>query len=856
MRTPLIDVLNMLVQTHRKQHLLSKQHYQKTHISPNIALHPQQLESLAQVRSALETHHGVILANDVGSGKTFVALAAASEYTTTHIIAPPTLLPMWRNAIKLFFNNSASGSFSLHSLALFSRTPSPRLSHGQNTLVIIDEAHHLRNSNTIRYRTIASLIANMDVLLLSATPLHNAVRDVQSLCRLYAPLSACNAANIHQHVIRLPPSTPTSQAATALYPTDHSTHKDAVKNTSHQTPKVRFHPPFRIMQDREVLERLLSIPPPLPLLDGTSATSLIRTGLLRAWCSSDAALTKALSQRILRGHAIRQSLLEGRHPSGQELKSWLGDEFSIQLGFPLLLVNESTDATESLNTLDEHLDALAQLSAYHRQRRSADRQRQTCLERLLAQYSNVPIIAFSQYEATVLSLYRSLRHRPGIAMLTGKAGYIASGKVGRDELLALFAPMAQGNKPPPASQIIHLLLSTDLLAEGVNLQDAGVVVHLDMPWSHALLKQRVGRCARIGSPHNSVNVFRILPSRRASRALLLEQHLLRKRQLTQIHLTGTQKNRSPVECNSLLRKQLRQPPYISETLNSRMVSRTSSFESAPEDGIPVALCRTNRSGVQDTVLVLACLARRGGSLHQATIMLVDIGETIRVTRSPCRLLDALSSVRSAVGNREEEVTKTQTQEATVARTAEGAVARTVEGAIEEIAASSALDSAARSRIAYKACIRWLKHRRIRASLGVSGRDFGGTVCCRSVETSRSISHKNGGAARSDIITRALRVLDDAVNALPVHYRAPMAREISAIREQLSNVRGVGAESVIKDWLDDAPELKGANTHFICNWLGSWQHKLASKPESHDFDDSVAINDDRHWQITAMVVFAC
>ena len=47
-----------------------------------------------------------------------------------------------------------------------------------------------------------------------------------------------------------------------------------------------------------------------------------------------------------------------------------------------------------------------------------------------------------------------------------------------------------------------LLLTTDLASEGVNLQDASVVVHLDLPWTAARLEQRVGRVARLASAHD------------------------------------------------------------------------------------------------------------------------------------------------------------------------------------------------------------------------------------------------------------------------------------------------------------------------------------------------------------------
>src|SRR6185436_5013125 len=75
---------------------------------------------------------------------------------------------------------------------------------------------------------------------------------------------------------------------------------------------------------------------------------------------------------------------------------------------------------------------------------------------------------------------------------------------------------------------IELLLTTDLLSEGVNLQDANVVVHLDIPWTVARMEQRVGRVARLGSPHPEVIVHALRPPRSAAAVLSIESIVQRK----------------------------------------------------------------------------------------------------------------------------------------------------------------------------------------------------------------------------------------------------------------------------------------------------------------------------------------
>ena len=105
---------------------------------------------------------------------------------------------------------------------------------------------------------------------------------------------------------------------------------------------------------------------------------------------------------------------------------------------------------------------------------------------------------------------------PGVATLTARGAHIASGRVSRDSVLAQFAPESGGRAAVHAAERIDVLLATDVLSEGLNLQEASVVVHLDLPWNPARLEQRTGRCARLGSRHERVAVYLVEPPAAAS----------------------------------------------------------------------------------------------------------------------------------------------------------------------------------------------------------------------------------------------------------------------------------------------------------------------------------------------------
>src|SRR6202022_665380 len=105
---------------------------------------------------------------------------------------------------------------------------------------------------------------------------------------------------------------------------------------------------------------------------------------------------------------------------------------------------------------------------------------------------------------------------------------IASGRITREELLARFAPVAQHARSHAPHETVTLLLATDLLSEGVNLQDATVVVHLDLPWNPARLAQRVGRVRRPGGA-GTVRTYLLAPP--TSAAVLLDANARLRRKL-------------------------------------------------------------------------------------------------------------------------------------------------------------------------------------------------------------------------------------------------------------------------------------------------------------------------------------
>jgi hypothetical protein len=99
-------------------------------------------------------------------------------------------------------------------------------------------------------------------------------------------------------------------------------------------------------------------------------------------------------------------------------------------------------------------------------------------------------------------------------------------EISRQQAIYGFAPIS--TESPTGQDLYDILVTTDVLAEGVNLQQCRNIINLDIPWNPMRLVQRHGRIDRIGSPHPRVFLRTIFPAERLDQLLDLEQRILSK----------------------------------------------------------------------------------------------------------------------------------------------------------------------------------------------------------------------------------------------------------------------------------------------------------------------------------------
>ena len=74
-----------------------------------------------------------------------------------------------------------------------------------------------------------------------------------------------------------------------------------------------------------------------------------------------------------------------------------------------------------------------------------------------------------------------------------------------------FSPVSNELRRKPANEI-RVLLSTDVLSEGQNLQDSAIVINYDLPWAIIRLSQRAGRVDRIGQKAEEIRCYSFMPA--------------------------------------------------------------------------------------------------------------------------------------------------------------------------------------------------------------------------------------------------------------------------------------------------------------------------------------------------------
>lgn len=160
---------------------------------------------------------------------------------------------------------------------------------------------------------------------------------------------------------------------------------------------------------------------------------------------------------------------------------------------------------------------------------------------------NKKVIIFTAFSDTAKYLYNEIaeqfkdRYSVNTAIITGGDKPKTTNKNVRSEfntVLARFSPKSKLKEELPNKEQIDILIATDCISEGQNLQDCDCVINYDIQWNPVVLIQRFGRIDRIGSTNKKIAMINFFPDMELNEYLNLERRVKGKMVATNITATG------------------------------------------------------------------------------------------------------------------------------------------------------------------------------------------------------------------------------------------------------------------------------------------------------------------------------
>jgi superfamily II DNA/RNA helicase len=536
-----------------------------------------QEEAVLNARKVLDEYGGVFLSDVVGLGKTYMAALLAQQLDGRHlVIAPPHLLDRdkrgsWPNV----FSDFQVRQTDFESIGKLDDLLGRDISKYTN--VFIDESHRFRTETTQSYETLAQICRGKRVILVSATPLNNTPWDILSQVKLFQAGKASNIPNLRnleaffttlaaklkgldrqadrefyfqtvqanaketrERVLKFLMVRRTRTEIEKYYGED-------MKHQGLQFPEVKDPVPLFYKfsrQENAIFNETLKLLTaqftyarytPLLYYEGKmdererqgqrNLAKFMKILMVKRLESSFHAFRLTLD-RFTRSHA--RVIAEFKKGNVYISKKHIGKIFELleqddQEGIENLL---EQDKAERLVAKDFSAKFILDLKADFR-----------ILRRIKKMWANVrrdpkwlafrdvlrseqqirqgkPII-FTESQETAEYLAGCIRDEvePKTLLFSGK-----SSEAEHREVIANF----DANAFNPSDDY-RILVSTEVLSEGVNLHRSNVVINYDIPWNPTRLIQRVGRVNRVDTKFDTIHTYNFFPTEEGNDAIKLKE---------------------------------------------------------------------------------------------------------------------------------------------------------------------------------------------------------------------------------------------------------------------------------------------------------------------------------------------
>jgi superfamily II DNA or RNA helicase len=567
-----------------------------------------QEDAVKKARRILARYDGVLIADSVGLGKTWIGKKLLEDFAYHRrqkavVVCPASLRPMWHKELA-----SATIAAQVVGMEELGREGFDLSKVGDADVVLVDESHNFRNNKSNRYLALDEAIQRnggrgrdgqrKKLILLSATPINNDLYDLASQITLFTQSEAdyfrdAGIGDLNVYFRRARRLARAEDAAPGLV-LFNLLEEIMVRNTR---PFIRAAYPNATINGKPVLfpERKLhtveydlgasygglygqivaeidrlSLAPyqletyrkPSEVRDEqehewekgreTALVGIFKTRFLKRLESSVYAFRESLRRALVFEATYLEYLLEGTVVASRDFHKLMrflarDEEDEPAAGSVADLLDEVAEARAYLDGLptvdlnkfrlrelrhdvEEDIKLLERLYAQTEPLAASDGKLERLKQLLAGELRGRKVLIFSTFKDTSRYVHRELTG-DACAAWRATAGNpnirrIDSGNHPdeRGHILGLFAPVASGNEGGSGDPI-DVLVSTDVLSEGQNLQDCGVLINYDLTWNPIRLVQRNGRIDRIGSPHAEIGIYNMFPEAELESLLHLVERL-------------------------------------------------------------------------------------------------------------------------------------------------------------------------------------------------------------------------------------------------------------------------------------------------------------------------------------------
>ena len=515
------------------------------------------------------------------------------------IVCPASLVEMWEWFVERYQIDAPVISMGLLSQRGNERMLVDNWRYRDRDLVLVDESQNLRHRDTQRYAALQLFTHTRPTILLTATPRATSAWDIYQQIRLWHPQDTTsipiNPPNLPEFFNKVEPRNQDSPSRDLQEILNHILIRRTRRHIRTYYPDARINGQPLVFPDRQletitysieetyrgpgdvagesrVYKRLHDLMGRLTyaryaLFDyalperqdepqyqelqraGAALRGLMRVMLFKRFESSVEAFRQTVNRLRHLQRAFQGALDRGLVPAGDEAtdilyKSDLDDELSLYealerastrypitdfdipklqtaLDTDIMLLDEMARLVEPIGPQeDSKLQQLISMMTTGRTRSSH--------RPLPGDLLHGKVLIFTQYADTAHYLYDNLKH-------LGSIRAVESDTKDRGRIILRFAPKANNYQLRPGDEELRILVSTDVLSEGLNLQDANHVINYDLHWNPIRLIQRVGRVDRIGTEHTTIYAYNFLPETGLEDELGIEHRL--ERRIAEIHRT-------------------------------------------------------------------------------------------------------------------------------------------------------------------------------------------------------------------------------------------------------------------------------------------------------------------------------